>query len=129
VGESVEAVVGVVGFHDLEGDDGAVESAVRSNLLYGVRQSSLDNINTDALVACGFLAELLEGLLSAKDGDTAPGENSLFDGRAAGVERVFDAGLLLFHFGFGRRADVDLSDAPGELSEPLFELLAVVIAG
>ena len=33
----------------------------------------------------------------------------------AGVERVFDARLLLLHLGFGRSTDVDLCDATGQL--------------
>ena len=45
------------------------------------------------------------------------------------MQGVFDAGLLLLHFALGRGADVDLGHAAGELGQPLFELLAVVVAG
>ena len=39
-------------------------------------------------------------------GDAAAGDDAFFYGRAGGVERVFDAGLLFLHLRFGRGADV-----------------------
>ncbi len=42
-------------------------------------------------------------------------------------KRVFDAGLLFFHFDFGRRADVDNRDAADQFGQALLKLLAVVI--
>ena len=41
---------------------------------------------------------------------------------------VFDQRLALLHFGLGRRADVDLGHAAGQLGQPLLQLLAVVVA-
>ena len=58
---------------------------------------------------------------------TAAGDDSLFDSRARRVERIFDAGLLLFHLRLGRSAHVDLCNAARQLSETLLELLAVVV--
>src|SRR5690606_27743084 len=46
-----------------------------------------------------------------------------------GVQRVFDAGLLLLHLGFAVGADGDDGHAASELGEPLLQLLAVVVAG
>ncbi len=57
-----------------------------------------------------------------------PGTTPFLDGRAGGVQRVFDQGLAFLHLGLGGGADVDLGDAAGELGEPLLELLAVVLA-
>ena len=45
------------------------------------------------------------------------------------MKGVFDAGLLLFHFGFGRGADIDDGHTASELGEALLELLAIVVAG
>jgi hypothetical protein len=45
------------------------------------------------------------------------------------VQGVLDAGLLLLHLALGRGADVDLGHAAGQLRQPLFELLAIVVAG
>jgi hypothetical protein len=65
----------------------------------------------------------------AEQGHAAAGQNAFLDRRAGGVQGVLDAGLLLLHFAFGRGADVDLGHAAGQLGQPLFELLAVVVAG
>ena len=73
--------------------------------------------------------ELLERLLGADERDAAAGDDAFFDRRAGGVERVFDAGLLLLHLGLGGRADLDDGHAADELGEALLELLAVVVAG
>ena len=45
------------------------------------------------------------------------------------MQRVFDAGLLFLHLGFGRGADVDDGHATGELGQAFLELLAVVVGG
>ena len=63
-----------------------------------------------------------------QQGHAAAGENAFLEGRACRVQGVFDAGLLLLHLALGRRADVDLGDAAGQLGQPLFQLLAVVVA-
>ena len=59
--------------------------------------------------------------------DAAAGNDAFFDGRARRMQRIFDAGLLLFHFDFGRRADFDRRDAAGQLGQTLLQLLAVVV--
>jgi hypothetical protein len=35
------------------------------------------------------------------------------------MEGVFDTGLLLFHFHFGRRADANYRDPTNQLGQPL----------
>ena len=44
-------------------------------------------------------------------------------------KRVFDAGFLFLHLGFGRGADIDDGHATGELGQAFLEFLAVVIGG
>ena len=63
-----------------------------------------------------------------KQGDAAAGEDAFLERRPGGVQGVLDAGLLLLHLALGRGADVDLGHAAGQLGQPLFELLAVVVA-
>ena len=46
---------------------------------------------------------------------------------AGGVQGVFNAGLLFFHFDFGRGTDLDHCNAAGQLGHALLQLLAVVI--
>ena len=59
----------------------------------------------------------------------AAGDNAFFHGCASRMHRVFDAGLLFLHFGFGRSADFDHRHAADQLRQPLLQLLAVVVAG
>ena len=80
--------------------------------------------------SAAFLRSAVEDLgRGADDRDAAAGKNAFFNRGAAGVQGVFDAGLLFLHRDFGRGPDVDLGDAAGELGEALLELLAVVVAG
>ena len=80
---------------------------------------------------CSLVAdlELLERLERADERHAAAGDDALFDGRAGGVQRVLDAGLLLLHLGLGGRADLDDRDAADQLGQPLLQLLAVVVRG
>src|SRR4029079_17923798 len=61
--------------------------------------------------------------------DAAARNDALFDGRARGVQRVLDAGLLLFHLRLGRGADLHHRHAAHQLRQPLLQLLAVVVRG
>ena len=72
--------------------------------------------------------EVADGRGGPDQGGAAAGDDAFLDGRAGGVQGVFDQGLALLHLGLGGGADVDLGDAAGELGEPLLELLAVVLA-
>ena len=85
-----------------------------------------DDVDADLLVGIVEL-EALERALRANERDTAARDDALFDGGTRRVQRVFDAGLLLLHLGFGRGADVDHGDAAGELRQTLLELLLVVV--
>ncbi len=87
-----------------------------------------DDVEADLVVVRGVVGRLhLDA--GPQQGDAAAGEDAFFDGRTGGVQGVFDAGLLLLHLALGRGADVDLGHAAGQLGQPLFELLAVVVAG
>ena len=61
--------------------------------------------------------------------NAAAGDDAFFDGSAGSVHRVFHAGFLFLHFGFGRGADLDHGNAADELRQAFLELLAVVVAG
>ncbi len=79
------------------------------------------------LVAFEF--QLLHGIDTADQSHTTARHDSLFNRRPRGVQGVFDSGFSLFHFRFGCRPDIDLSDTAGEFGQPLLEFLAVVITG
>src|SRR4051794_12145697 len=131
VGQGVVAVVDVLVGLDLLGDDGAVDAGVFGDLLDGGFDGAADDVDADALVVVlgAFLGLVERAGGGADDADAAAGEDAFLDGRAAGVECVLDAGLLLLHRDLGGRADLDLGDPAGQLREALLELLAVVVAG
>ena len=114
---------------DFVGDDAAGQAAVVGDLLERGLEHAEDDIDADSLVALGGGAGLFDGFLAADEGDAAARQNAFFDGRTRGVQRVFNAGLLLLHVGFARSADRDDGHAAGQLGEPLLQLLAIVIAG
>ena len=62
-------------------------------------------------------------------GNPSSGNDPLFDRRAGCVECIFHARLLLLHFHFGRRTDLQNRHAARQFREPLLELLLVVVRG
>src|SRR6266699_4004803 len=90
-------------------------------------QSALHNVEADLLIS--FELEPFESGDATGQGHTAAGDNAFFDGRTGSVHGVFDASLLLFHFGLGRGTNFDHSNAPDQLRQPFLQLLAVVVAG
>ena len=114
VGEGVEAEVGVLGFHHLLGDDGAIDAGVFADLFDRGVQGAFDDIRADAFIAVEL--EFLDAGDGAEDRAdlTAAGEDAFFDGGAAGVKGVFHAGFLFLHGGFRGCADFDQRHAAGE---------------
>ena len=127
VGRGVVAVV-ALGLGDLLADDAAVLAGVVGDR--GQRSAAgTQRRCCSRPLRRGVRSPGLTERAGPQQGDAAAGQNAFFDGRAGGVQGVFDAGLLFLHFAFGRGADVDLGHAAGELGQPLFELLAIVVAG
>jgi len=112
---------------DLVDDDGAFSARVLDERAQGLLDGAADDLDADRLVT-GEL-ELVEGLLRADEGDAAAGDDAFLDGRAGGVERVLDAGLLFLQRGLGRGADVDDGDTAGQLGQAFLQLFLVVVAG
>ena len=85
----------------------------------------LNNPDSDLLIIRNpHIAEIRR---RANQGDTATGHDAFFNRRASGMQRVFDARLLFFHFDFGRRANFDDGNATGELGQTFLQFLAVVV--
>src|SRR5690606_26047169 len=83
----------------------------------------------DAGFLVGVVALHLGRGTRAQQRDAAARDDAFLDGRARGVQRVLDAGLLLLHLDLGRGTDADDRDAAGQLRDALLQLLAVVVAG
>ena len=91
-------------------------------------QGPVDDVHPDLFVAGGFLASGRQGFAGPNHGHATAGKDAFLDRRTAGVQGVFDAGFLLFHFHFGGRANIDLGHTAGQLGQTFLELLAVVVA-
>jgi hypothetical protein len=89
--------------------------------------STNDNVVTNFLIAAQ--AFWLESAARAEQGHTTTWQNTFFDGCTRGMQGVFDASLLLFHFAFGSGTNVQLCHTTRKLGQTLFEFLAIIIAG
>src|SRR5688500_4619918 len=119
---AIGALARLDGVQDNRGIFASVLDDLTERLFDGARQDT----NADRLVFVRTF-ELLEGLQRADQRNAAARDHAFFDGGTGCVQRVFDAGLLLFHFDLGGSADLDHGDTAGELGNTLLELLLVVI--
>src|SRR5690606_13001286 len=65
----------------------------------------------------------------ANQRDAAAGDDAFLNRGAGGVQRVFDAGLFLFHLEFGGSTDLDQRNAARQLGDAFLQLLFIVVAG
>src|ERR1035437_7883118 len=112
---------------DLADDDRALFAGVGDDLAQRLFQGALHDVGADLLVA--FQLQSIDGIDAAQKRNAAAGYDAFFDSRAGGVHGVFNASLLFLHFGLGRSANLDDSNAANEFGQALLELLAVVVAG
>src|SRR5277367_6141660 len=111
---------------DLVDDDRAFDTGILGDLA----QRRFDGLehDVDAGLDVGIaVGQLTDRLLGAKESDAAARHDAFLDRGAGGIERVFNAILLLLDFDFGRTADADDGNAARELGQPLLQLLAVVV--
>src|SRR5271157_4150445 len=127
VGLRVVAEVGFLRLLDTTDNDGALFAGVANDLTQRLFERAAHDVGADLFVA--FQLQGLDGITAAHQRDAAAGNDAFLHRSAGGVHRVFDAGLLLLHFGFGGRTDLDDGHAADELRQPLLQLLAVVVAG
>src|SRR6185295_9497098 len=113
---------------DLVQHDSRVFASVLDDLTQRLFDRARQDANADRLVFVRAF-ELVERLLRADQRNAAARDHAFFNGGTGCVQRVFDAGLLLFHFDLGGSADLDHGDTAGELGNTLLELLLVVVRG
>src|SRR5690349_16446710 len=121
-------VVAVRALARLDGvqDDSGIFTSVLDDLTQRLFDRARQDANADRLVFVRAF-ELLERLLRADQRNAAARHHAFFNGGTGRVQRVFDAGLLLFHFDLGGSANLDHGDTAGELGNTLLELLLVVV--
>src|ERR687898_2402075 len=110
---------------DLLDHHAALEAGVEGDLLERLLERPADDDRPGRLVAGQVV--LGQGLLDPQQGHAAAGDDALLHRRAGVGDGVLDAVLLLLELDLGGRADLDHADAPGQLGQPLLELLAVPI--
>src|SRR5258708_2457785 len=126
-GLGVVTEVDLIRIANLAHYDGAFFAGIGNNLPQRLFERAADNVRSGQLIA--FYLQVIQCSSAAYQGDSASGHNAFFHGRARCVHRVFHAGFLFFHFGFGRRAYFDHGNAPNQFRQPLLQLLAVIVAG
>src|SRR5208282_476878 len=126
-GQSVEAIVVVLGIGDLAEDDRAFFAGIFGDLAQRLDQCALHDVDTDLLVT--FQLQLVESCHATRKRHAAAGDNAFLDCCTRRVHRIFHTRLGLFHFGFGRGSNFDHGHAAYQLRQPLLQLLAIVVAG
>ena len=81
-----------------------------------------------AVLFVAFEPELVQSAFAANQSHAAAGDDPLFQGGLGGALGIFQQCLAFLHFGLGRRADVDLSHAAGQLGQAFLQFFAIVIA-
>src|SRR4029434_8637285 len=115
-------------FQDLADDNRAVFSRVDRDLTRWPGNRLLDDFNAGSLIIVSAF-ELLQSLDGPQQRNSAAWEDAFLDRGTGCMHRVFDAVLALLHFDLGRATDAEHGDSPGELGQPLLQLLAVVVRG
>src|SRR5215204_222737 len=123
-GGRVQALTGVEAA-DLLDHHAALEAGVVGDLLERLLERLADDGRPGRLVTAQV--DLGQGLLDPQQGHAAAGDDALLHRRARVGDGVLDAVLLLLELDLGGRADLDHAHAPGQLGQPLLELLAVVV--
>src|SRR3954470_18681416 len=109
-------------------DDRGIFAGVLDDLTQRLFDRARQDANADRLVFVRTF-ELLEGLQRADQRNAAARDHAFFNGGTPRVQRVFDAGLLLFHFDLGGSANLDHGNTAGELRNALLQLFLVVVGG
>src|SRR5439155_3001940 len=109
--------------HDRAFDAGVVRQSAGREL-----NGALDDVHPDPFIIVGDLHGF-DRRQATDQGHATAWHDAFFNRGASRMQRVFDTGLLLLHFGLGRRADVDDPDTTGQLGQAFLQFLAIVVGG
>jgi hypothetical protein len=99
--------------------------ALKAICLSGLLEGPADDERPGRLVT--GQVDLGQGSWTRSRVHAAAGDDALLHRRAGVGDGVLDAVLLLLELDLGGRPDLDHANAPGQLGQPLLELLAVVV--
>src|SRR5262249_41778306 len=122
----VEALALLLGL-DLADDDRTLEAGVVGDQPGRGLERLVDALGAGGLVALQLLGHVGHAGPVAEHGGAPAGPHALLDGRTGGGQRVLDAVLLLLELPPGGGAALPDGPAPGQLGQPLLELLAVPV--
>src|SRR6185437_633478 len=125
--EGVVAEVGVLRVEHFAQNNCALFAGVLGDLAQRFLDGAFHDVDADLLIA--FELNFVEGSGRTGQRDASAGDNAFLDGCAGGMHRIFHAGFLFLHFGFGRGANFDYGNATDQLRQPLLQFFAVVVAG
>ncbi len=123
----VEAVVALA-FHDLVDHHAWLATGVGNDFAQWRFNRFQHEFDTRILVGVVAL-DLTSVLTCAQQGDATTRYNAFFNRSAGGVQRIFNACFLLFHFDFSGSAHLDQCHTAGQLGHALLQLLTVIVAG
>ena len=111
--------------HDFADHDRALDTGVFRDLANGRLQCPAHDVDPGLLILIFTLGRDRFGCFQQHH--AAARHDAFLDGCARGVEGVVDPVLALLHLDLSGAADLDHSDAAGELRQPLLQLLLVVV--
>ena len=119
--ERVKSYAGLGSLYLLE-HDGSVITGIDGDLANRLLQSTGYYLDTRSLIALSLIEQGFYRRNSIYISGSAAGDDPLFNGCTCSVEGILDAELLLLHFYFGSRTDLDHRYAAGKLGKALLEL-------
>src|SRR5690606_17674034 len=126
-GRSVVAVVTGT-LLDLVQHHGGFVAGVGDDLAQRSFDGATQDVDTGVLLFVDPL-QVGNGSQGANQGHTTARHHAFFNGCTGCVQGVFNARLLLFHFDFGGRTDLDHGNTAGQLGQTLLQFFLVVVGG
>ncbi len=111
---------------DLVDHNGALKTGVLRDSAHRSLQGLADDVNANLLVSIGNF-QLVKRRDSVDKCNAAASNDALFNSSARSLQSVLDTGLLLLQLGLGGSANLQYSNATGQLGQALLQLLAVEV--
>jgi len=100
-------------------------TGIVGNLAQRLFHGTHDYIDAQFFVGSDF--KFFQGRDATNQCNAAAGNDSLFHGSTGGVQGIFNAGLFLFHFGFGSSTDIYHGNTANEFGKTFLEFFTIVI--